>query len=113
MADSATARPVAPPPEQATAGATGGHANGQASGAAMGPADVAMDQHEVRVRLPVAGTVSLPPPDELAFLAGMVALATAGLITWPVTLTIGAGHLLAHNKHMRLLRSFGEALEEA
>jgi hypothetical protein len=49
----------------------------------------------------------------LAFLAGVITLATTGLLTWPVALTVGAGHLLAHNRHIQLLRDFGEALESA
>lgn len=59
------------------------------------------------------GTIPLPPLNELAYLAGVIVLATAGLMSWPVALTIGTGHLLAHNRHIQLLRAFGEALEEA
>src|SRR5437764_445088 len=108
MANSTTARPVA----LASAPAAESQ-SGPAGGSAIGPIDVAADRHEVRVAVPGVGTASLPPVDELAFLAGVVTLAATGLMTWPVALTIGAGHLLAHNRHIRLLRSFGEALEEA
>ncbi|QIZ39706.1 hypothetical protein FDZ84_22120 [Saccharopolyspora sp. ASAGF58] len=59
------------------------------------------------------GTIPLPPLNELAYLTGVVVLASTGLMSWPVALTIGAGHLLAHNRHIQLLRAFGEALEEA
>lgn len=59
------------------------------------------------------GTLSLPPLNELAFLAGVSVLAVTGLMSWPVALTIGTGHLLAHNRHIQLLRDFGEALEQA
>ncbi|WP_190817023.1 hypothetical protein [Saccharopolyspora pogona] len=59
------------------------------------------------------GTIPLPPLNELAYLTGVIVLASTGLMSWPVALTIGTGHLLAHNRHIQLLRAFGEALEEA
>ena len=108
MADSTTARPVALAPVRETS-----NQSNAAAGGAAGPVSVTAGRHEIRVGLQGVGTASLPPADELAFLAGVVTLAATCLMTWPVALTIGAGHLLAHNRHMRLLRSFGEALEEA
>lgn len=58
-------------------------------------------------------TIPLPPADVLAYLAGVVVLAGTGLLSWPVAVTVGTGHVLAHNRHRLLLREFGEALEEA
>ncbi|MGH3795541.1 MAG: hypothetical protein ACRDRT_09135 [Pseudonocardiaceae bacterium] len=57
--------------------------------------------------------LELPPPDQLAFLAGVAVLAVLELIEWPVAGVLAAGHLLMHSHHSRLLRDFGAALEEA
>ncbi|MFF3847224.1 hypothetical protein [Streptomyces sp. NPDC002328] len=66
------------------------------------------------VTLDVFGArVELPPPDQLAFIAGVGVLAAVEIIEWPVALVLALGHQLAHNHHSRLLREFGEALEEA
>lgn len=66
-----------------------------------------------RIELPVLGTVTLPPPDELAFLAGVGVLALVGAVEWPVALVLGAGHALAGRRRNKLIREFGEALERA
>ncbi|MFI7504255.1 hypothetical protein ACIBVL_38415 [Streptomyces sp. NPDC049687] len=66
------------------------------------------------VALEVFGTrLELPPPDHLAFLAGVGVLAAVNVLEWPVALVLAVGHQLAHNHHSRVLREFGEALEEA
>lgn len=57
--------------------------------------------------------VELPPPDQLAFLAGLGALAALEIVEWPVALVLAVGHQLAHSHHSRVLREFGDALEEA
>jgi hypothetical protein len=72
-----------------------------------------IEKNTVTVVLPALGTLRLPPPDTLAWLGGVATLAVLGLIEWPVAAAIGAGHLLAHQNHLRLLHDFGEALEEA
>ena len=59
------------------------------------------------------GTVRLPSPKRLAFYGGIVALAAFGILDWPVALVIGAGHLLAEDRHHKALAEFGEALAEA
>lgn len=63
--------------------------------------------------LPVLGQVALPSSDQLAFLAGLGALAVAGIIEWPVPAAVGVGHALVQNRNSKTLRDFGEALEEA
>ncbi|MGW1026354.1 hypothetical protein ACWD4J_22130 [Streptomyces sp. NPDC002577] len=64
--------------------------------------------------LDVAGMhLELPPADQLVFLAGLGVLTALEIIEWPVAAAIGIGHALAHNHHSRVLRDFGEALEEA
>lgn len=57
--------------------------------------------------------LELPPPDHLAFMAGLGVLAALEIIEWPVALAITIGHKLAHSHHGRALREFGDALEEA
>ncbi|MER5182324.1 hypothetical protein ABT009_28900 [Streptomyces sp. NPDC002896] len=66
------------------------------------------------VTLDVLGRrVELPPADQLAFLAGLGVLAACEIIEWPVALVLAVGHKLAHSHHSRVLREFGDALEEA
>ncbi|WP_186785769.1 hypothetical protein [Streptomyces misionensis] len=57
--------------------------------------------------------LELPPGDQLAFLAGLGVLTAFELIEWPIALAIGVGHELARSRHGKVLREFGEALEEA
>ncbi|MDQ0990967.1 hypothetical protein [Streptomyces sp. V3I7] len=57
--------------------------------------------------------LELPPPDQLAFLAGLGLLTALELIEWPIALAVGVGHELARNRHSKVLKEFGEALEEA
>ncbi|KUO09834.1 hypothetical protein AQJ58_22565 [Streptomyces sp. DSM 15324] len=57
--------------------------------------------------------VELLPVDQLAFLAGVGVLAALEIVEWPVALVLAIGHQLAHNQHSRVLREFGDALEEA
>jgi hypothetical protein len=73
----------------------------------------AIQQNSLAVDVPGFGTVRFPPGDTLAWFAGLAALAALGIMEWPVALVIGTGHLLSHQNHMRLLRSFGEALGSA
>jgi hypothetical protein len=45
---------------------------------------------ESSVRLPVAGRVPVPPPDQLALYAALGLLAAAIAINWPLALPVGA-----------------------
>lgn len=75
-------------------------------------ADQAVSRHAVT--LDVLGTrLELPPPDQLAFLGGVAVLAAFEIIEWPVALVLAVGHQLAHSHHGKVMREFGEALEEA
>ena len=73
----------------------------------------AIQENSMAVDVPGLGTMRLPPGDTLAWVAGLAALAALGIMEWPLAVVIGTGHLLAHQDHMRLLHSFGEALESA
>jgi hypothetical protein len=76
-------------------------------------AEQAVQRDALRVRLPVIGELRLPARDEVVFLGGVVVLAVIGVLEWPVAVLLGVGHELAANRHHKVLRAFGEALEEA
>jgi hypothetical protein len=76
-------------------------------------AERAIQRNSTHIELPVIGVVHLPPKDELAFIGGVTVLAVAGVLEWPVALLLGIGHTMAANRHNKLMREFGEALEEA
>lgn len=46
------------------------------------------------IRLPLAGEVPVPPPDQLAFYGALGTLAAIGLIDWPVAAAIGVGQVV-------------------
>ena len=73
----------------------------------------AIEKNTTAVTVPLLGELSLPSADSLAWYAGLTAITVLGVMDWPVAVAIGVGHLLAHNHHVRLLKDFGEALEEA
>ncbi|WKX10948.1 hypothetical protein [Streptomyces sp. NL15-2K] len=84
-------------------------ADAKSAGAA---AERAVAHHTVT--LDVLGTrLELLPPEQLAFLAGVGVLAAFEIIEWPMAMVLAVGHQLAHSHHGRVLREFGEALEEA
>ncbi|MEU2287682.1 hypothetical protein ABZ614_38230 [Streptomyces sp. NPDC013178] len=85
---------------------------GAASGKAAAAADRAVAHNAVALDV-LGRRLELPPPDQLAFLAGVGVLAALEIIEWPVALVLSIGHQLAHSHHGRLLREFGNALEEA
>jgi hypothetical protein len=76
-------------------------------------AQKATDRNSVRVSLPVIGTITLPPTQQMAFIGGIAALTALEIIEWPVGLVLVAGHVLASNTHNKILHDFGDALEEA
>lgn len=75
-------------------------------------AEVATEKNSVRVPIPLIGTVKLPPPEQLAFVAGIAALAALEVIEWPVGVALAVGHVLATSSHNKVIQDFGKALEE-
>ncbi len=62
------------------------------------------------VRLPVAGRVPVPPPDQLALYGALAVLAAVNVINWPVALAIGAGAaVVARRVNARPTTQPGEA----
>ena len=76
-------------------------------------ASKATEKNSTRVVVPMIGAVTLPPPENLAFLGGIAALAVLEVIEWPIGLALIAGHTLAYRSHNKLVQDFGKALEEA
>ena len=79
-------------------------------------AKAATAKNTLRVELPVLGAVTLPPPEQLAYVAGIAALAALAaleIIEWPIGLALATGHLLAATRGNKALRDFGDALEQA
>lgn len=63
------------------------------------------------VHVPVVGEVVVPPPDRMAYYAGMGVLAAVGLIEWPLAIVVAAGHALSDQHMFSRLRGLGEAAE--
>lgn len=80
---------------------------------ALMAAERAVRHNSLHLQLPILGEVRLPAAEEVAFIGGVAALAIVGVLEWPVAVLLGVGHGLATVRHNKLLRSFGEALEEA
>lgn len=107
-------RATAKPSQQQAATPAGGHPEwGFPVAHAALAAERAVQRNSTHVELPIIGVVHLPAKEELAFIGGVTAMAVAGVLEWPVALLLGIGHTLATNRHNKLMREFGEALEEA
>jgi hypothetical protein len=65
------------------------------------------------VHVPVVGEVVIPPPDRVAYYAGVGVLAAVGLIEWPLAVVVATGHVLADQNMFSRLRGLGEAAESA
>jgi hypothetical protein len=63
--------------------------------------------------MPFIGRLRLPSPEEVAFIGGVAVLVMVGVVEWPVGVVLGVGHALALSRRNRVVRAFGEALEEA
>ncbi|MDG4761151.1 hypothetical protein [Micromonospora sp. WMMD710] len=66
-----------------------------------------------RMDLPILGEIAVPPPDKVAYYAGLGVLAALQVIEWPIALVITAGHLLADQHFSGLVKGVGEALQNA
>jgi hypothetical protein len=82
-------------------------------GHALLAAEQAIRRDSLHLHLPIVGELHLPAAEEVAFIGGIAAMAVLGLLEWPVAVLLGVGHGLALNRRNRVVRAFGEALEEA
>ena len=73
----------------------------------------ATEKNCVRVAIPLIGTVTLPPAEQLAFVGGITALVALEVIEWPVGLALVAGDMLACSSDSKIIQDFGRALESA
>ncbi|MFB9234679.1 hypothetical protein ACFFWC_03885 [Plantactinospora siamensis] len=73
----------------------------------------AVRSYSREVELPVFGKVAVPPPDKMAYYAGIGALALLQVIEWPMALVITAGHVLADQHLSKLAKGVGAAMESA
>ncbi|GLY65363.1 hypothetical protein [Amycolatopsis taiwanensis] len=85
--------------------------SGKDSGA-RAAAERVISGHSTNIEL-LGLRLQLPSPEGLAFVAGLGVLAAFGILDWPVAAVIAIGHGLAHSHRGRVLRDFGEALEQA
>lgn len=85
------------------------HATGRGHRAAK----TATAKNTLQVELPVLGAVTLPSPEQLAYVGGIATLAALEIIEWPIAVTLAAGHLLAATRGNKALQDFGDALEHA
>ena len=76
-------------------------------------AEEATEKNSSRVVLPLIGPITLPPPDQLAYVGGVAALVALEVIEWPIGLALCAGHVLATCSHNKMIQDFGHALESA
>jgi len=76
-------------------------------------AEKATEKNSSRVTVPLIGTITLPPPEQLAYTGGIAALVAFEVIEWPVALALCAGHVLAHCSRNKIIQDFGRALEVA
>lgn len=61
--------------------------------------DIIERARKFSVKVPVVGTVRVPPPDQLAFYGVLGVLAAVNVIDWPVALAVGAGQAIL-SRHM-------------
>jgi hypothetical protein len=69
--------------------------------------------YKVSQSSPRSVSPTLPAPEQLAFYAGVGAMAVLGIMEWPVVAALVVGHLLVNTQHNKVLQSLGEAFEEA
>jgi hypothetical protein len=91
---------------------TRSRSNGQGSGFSQAVRE-AQSRHHLSLSLPVLGDVQLPPAQHIAWYGGVALLVALECVEWPIALILATGKALADNHHSKMLREFGEALEEA
>ncbi|PVZ05404.1 hypothetical protein [Actinomycetospora cinnamomea] len=64
-----------------------------------------------QVDVPLLGPVGWPPTGTLAFVVVLGGLVVAEVVSWPVALAVGVGHVLARDHDHRLVHNVGEGLE--
>ena len=65
------------------------------------------------VDVPLLGPVGWPPTGSLAFVVVLGGLAAVEILSWPVAVAVGVGHVLARDRDHQLVREVGEGLQIA
>jgi hypothetical protein len=81
-------------------------------GHALLAAERSIQRNSLHLRLPIIGELRLPGAEEVAFIGGVAVLAVVGVVEWPIAVLLGVGHTLSTNRGNKVVRAFGEALEE-
>jgi len=103
--------PVPRGQKQASTDAAGRAAPSRPVEHAVLAAEQAVRHNSLYLRLPVLGQLTLPAPEQVAFIGGVAVLAVIGVVEWPVAALLGIGHGLATQAHRKMVRALGEALE--
>jgi len=74
-------------------------------------AEQAVRSTSLFLRIPVLGALTLPAPEQVAFIGGVAVVAAIGLLEWPVAALLIIGHGVASQSHRKMVRALGEALE--
>ncbi len=90
-----------------------GPATGNAAHRGRAAGRAAIKRNSTHLHIPVLGHITLPPPENLAWYAGIVGLAALEILEWPIAVVLGLGRVLSDNRHNKVLKDLGEALEEA
>lgn len=65
------------------------------------------------VDVPLVGPVGWPPTGSAAFLVVVCGLAAVEVVSWPLALVVGVGHVLARDHDHRVFQEIGQGLEVA
>ena len=107
----ASTKAAAPRRRQASTDAAGRAAPRRPVEHAVLAAEQAVRSNSLYLRLPVLGELTLPAPEQVAFIGGVAALAVIGVLEWPVAAFLVIGHGVATHAHRKMVRALGEALE--
>jgi hypothetical protein len=66
-----------------------------------------------RIDVPLLGPVGWPPTGSLAFIVVVGGLAALDVVSWPIAVVVGVGHVLARDHDHRVLSEIGEGLTAA
>lgn len=75
-------------------------------------AEKTVKQNSTCIQLPFIGQITVPPPEGLAWYAGVGLLGITGIVDWPIVAVMSLGRLLSEMRRNKTLQDFGQALEQ-